>query len=146
MKKPVLIAAAMMLALSCSKKETTVEIPVETKTESYSQTVSKNNSLDTVSAENPEVGSQDEVADTDDHSTTGEFSGDGRVIKFTERYDAEGNEVIVISKIGKKDKWLYQTLNNPNIYEFKEEGITVTKNGSSYVLSENGKTTTFNVK
>lgn len=143
MKKYLLALTGIAVVISCEKKENVESKKVNPAPENKVEQISDSVIIPEEDSVSMPTGFQDEISGADVQEYKPKK---GKLLKFTEQYDAEGNEIIVISENGKKDLWLYKSKKNPSVYELRSRGITLTKDETSYTLTRNGTTSTYNKK
>ncbi len=143
MKKYLLALTGIAVVISCEKKENVESKKVNPVPENKVEQTSDSVIIPEEDSVSLPTGFQDEISGADVQEYKPKK---GKLLKFTEQYDTEGNEIIVISENGKKDLWLYKSKKNPSVYELRSRGITLTKDETSYTLTRNGTTSTYNKK
>ena len=144
--KKIIFASLLLAAIISCKKETVTETdnPETTVTETRTVDSETNDTPgNTTTADNSASDNKDDDV-SDGQETSDDYTAGSRRIKATFRHDAEGKPIAVISETGKADVWLYRK-GDTNVYALDGDGVSLTVSGNNLQITENGKTTTFNM-
>ena len=145
--KKIIFASLLLAAIISCKKETVTETdnPETTVTETSTVDSESNDTPEnTTTTDNSEADNESDDAVSGGQETSDDYTAGSRRIKATFRHDAEGKPVAVISETGKADVWLYRK-GDTNVYALDGDGVSLTVSGNNLQITENGKTTTFNM-